>query len=430
MAAVARNIRGLLHYSVIEPVREEPRLLLLALSVTFITLGQGIVVPILPLLVRSFGMTAAMVGIAVSAFGLARVFANIPAGFLTRQQGFRFVMILGAFFAGTGNLLIGLIPSYGPLIAFRLIAGLGSAMFITAAVAFVAEVSTPANRGRFMTIYQTGFLLGTSMGPSVGGITAAIFGLSGPFFLVAGLSVVAAYWTLTKIPGHLGKFSGDEKVPRAQAENRSQSQSSSILSLFFTPAFIAVNLIALGIFFTRGGALFNLWPLMMKEHFLLDPGRLGLIMTVPSAVNLMCTPFAGGLADRWGRRVMLIPSTFLFAAAALVSSVSPNLWIFAIAMICYGVGQAIESPSANAYVSDLAPRDQRAVALAIHRTFGDIGLVAGSPLLGLIADGSGIPWALVVNAGIVAIPGLVFLVVGKETARRQPQPQAASAVRR
>ena len=84
-------------------------------------------------------------------------------------------------------------------------------------------------------------------------------------------------------------------------------------------------------------------------------------------------------------------------------------------MAIYGIAQSMAGPSANSYVADIAPTHQQAMALATNRTFGDVGLVLGSPLLGIIADFSGIPWGLVVNSGIILIPGLIFAMFAKST---------------
>lgn len=385
----------------------------------FITMGQGIVVPILPLLVKSFGMSAAMVGVAVSVFAVARVFANIPAGVLTRFRGARDVLVLGALFSAFGNLMVALTSGFGPLIVFRFIAGLGSALFITAAIAFVAAISTPANRGRLMTIYHASFLLGITLGPSTGGIVADLFGLHAPFFLVAGVSLLAAVWVTAKVPSTVARVSEPAADPPGlPVVQRGRETPANTGSVFRSPGFIAMGLIAMAVFFTRGGALFNLWPLLGKERFLLGPGTLGLLFTVPSATNLICQPFVGALADRLGRKTLILPTVVLFMASLLLSAVSPNVWVFAFAMALYGVGQAVEAPTGNSYVADLAPRRQLAVALGAYRTFGDVGLVVGSPLLGFIADMVGISWGLVVNAMAFLVPGILFAWLAKETAGR------------
>ena len=392
-------------------------MLLLAISTMFMTMGQGIVSPILPLLVKSYGMSAVMVGVVVSSFALARVFANIPAGMLARMRGSRFVLALGALFSLLGNLFVGLIPTYTSLVVFRFVAGLGSALFVTAAVIFVAQVSAPDNRGRLMTIFQTFFLLGLSLGPSIGGITADLFGLASPFFLVAVVSAVAGVWALAKIPAGVVPPRQETTMAHVLEQQATLDNTGKRRSALFTRSYLAVSLIAMATFFTRGGTLFNLWPLLGTERFALSPGSLGLLFTVPSLVNLICQPFVGVMADRLRRKALLVPTMFLVSIALLVSAISPVVAVFALAMVLYGIAQAVESPTANSYVADVAPREQQALALGLFRTYGDVGLVLGSPLLGLVADLAGITWALVANAVIVLIPGLFFAVMATEIVR-------------
>lgn len=412
-----------MRYSLVEPSRQEPGVLLLALSTMFMTMGQGIISPILPLLVQSFGMTAMMVGFAVSAFALARAFANIPAGVLTKRFGARFVLVLGAVFSVVGNLMVALLPNYTALVVFRFVAGLGSAFFITGAVIFVAAVSVPANRGRLMAIFQAAFLMGLTLGPSVGGITADLFGLASPFFLVAVVSALSGLWAVAKIPAGVAQIAGEASGLGGQRQPGGAEGTMGGFSVFRHLGYQAVNIITAGTFFTRSGALFNLWPLLGKDRFGLGPGPLGLLFTLPSAVNLVFQPFVGALADRLGRKLLLVPTMFLVAASLLLSAVSPVLGLFALAMVLYGIAQSVEGPTANAYIADVAPRNQLAMAMGVNRTIGDVGLVIGSPLLGLIADVAGIPWGLVANAGVMLVVAVLFAFLAQETVGLRAAPQ-------
>ena len=407
MNVIPAQIGHIFSYGFAEPIRQEPRVLLVAFSTMFITMGQGVVVPVIPLLIQSLGKTAAMVGIAVSAFALARVFANIPAGFLTSWSGARNVLVAGAVITMVGNLMAGVTESYEALVAFRFVAGAGSALYITAAVSFVADVSTPENRGRLMTIYQTFFLVGITLGPAAGGLTAHLFGLRAPFYFVAALAGVAGVWTLARIPAGIGQSTARRgRVPTGRRTTPDVQAKSPLRSLLF----VSVCLIAMATFFTRGGTLFTLWPLLGEERFSMDAGMLGLVLTIPAVANLMFQPFAGVLSDRLGRRAMVLPVVVVFAGSLLVSAASPVVAVFGLAMVMYGLAQAIESPTVNAYVADIAAGDQRPVALATMRTFGDVGLVIGAPLLGLIADVAGLSWGLAANAIIVLACGAPFLL--------------------
>ncbi|MFH1141703.1 MAG: MFS transporter [Chloroflexota bacterium] len=240
-----RPLFQMLNYSLVEPSRQEPRVLPLAMATMFMTMGMGIVGPILPLLVQSYGLTAVMVGFAVSSFALARVFANIPAGVLTRVRGARFVLVLGALLSVVGNLMVGLIPNYTALVVFRFVAGAGSALFIAASVIFVAEVSTPQNRGRLMTIYQAAFLIGLSLGPSVGGITAARFGYAAPFYLVALASVASGVWALAKVPANVARAPERTASPVNPQQQRATTGAAPASSVFRNVGYHGVDLLTL-----------------------------------------------------------------------------------------------------------------------------------------------------------------------------------------
>ena len=113
-----------------------------------------------------------------------------------------------------------------------------------------------------------------------------------------------------------------------------------------------------------------------------------------------------------------IEETIDFPVSLTVSAISRSPWMFLVGLACYGIGQSIEAPSSNAYTADILLQEYRAVGLGIFRTFGDIGQVIGGPLLGFVADQTKISWALLINAGIIMIPGLIFLCTAKETLHR------------
>ena len=89
-----------------------------------------------------------------------------------------------------------------------------------------------------------------------------------------------------------------------------------------------ISLVTLSVFLTRGSALMSLYPLLGKERFDLSPVQLGLLFTVPAAANLLCLTFAGALADRVGRKALIVPTAFFFAASLVLAAVSPVLGVF------------------------------------------------------------------------------------------------------
>ncbi|MBC7325698.1 MAG: MFS transporter, partial [Moorella sp. (in: Bacteria)] len=115
-----------------------------------VMLGQGMVTPILPLYGRSFGVSAAVVGLLITSFGLAQVLTDLPAGYLSERYGAAKLLLVGPAITAVASLMAGLASSFWLLVFWRFWQGVGSAVFTTAAMARVAEFSPPGSTSRNM----------------------------------------------------------------------------------------------------------------------------------------------------------------------------------------------------------------------------------------------------------------------------------------
>lgn len=183
-------------------------LLVLAVQVFIIMLGLGLAAPILPLYAQSFGVGAAAVGSLVTVFGLSRILINIPAGHWAERFGRRRLLILGPLATSVGSFGFALSSSFGALIGWRILQGFGSAVLTTAAMVVLADLSTPANRGRVMSLYQGSLLLGAGAGPALGGYIADLLGLRAPFLIFGSLTLLAALWAYLRLPETRGWIGG------------------------------------------------------------------------------------------------------------------------------------------------------------------------------------------------------------------------------
>ena len=97
-----------------------------------------------------------------------------------------------------GNLLCAYAPSFAVFLAARFVAGAGAALVLNGAQIVLADITTPARRGRTMAIYQGVFLFAAGIGPLPGGLLADWFGLGAPFLTYAatGAVVSALAWFL------------------------------------------------------------------------------------------------------------------------------------------------------------------------------------------------------------------------------------------
>jgi MFS family permease len=113
-------------------------------------IAVGVVLPVMPLLVQSMGLSAAEYGTVVSAFGLAKLVSNVPSAMMVTRLGRRATMSIGLAVVGFGMLGVGCANNLAMLLGARLISGVGVSALLSGATMAVADISTPLNRARMM----------------------------------------------------------------------------------------------------------------------------------------------------------------------------------------------------------------------------------------------------------------------------------------
>lgn len=165
----------------------------LSLVTLLVLLGLSMVSPILPSYAESFQVSYTLVGFVVSSFAITRMVLDVPAGLLSRRFDKKKIMISGLVILSTSSIVAGLAPNYITLVIARMIEGVGSALYVTTATVFLAQISGEEKRGQWMSLYMGMLLLGAVFGPTFGGIIADTYDIHAPFFayaIITGLAVI------------------------------------------------------------------------------------------------------------------------------------------------------------------------------------------------------------------------------------------------
>lgn len=165
----------------------------------------GLVIPVVPSLVRHFSADDAhaawWMGMMVASFSIMQfVFAPV-LGALSDRFGRRPVILASVAGAGIDQLFMAFAPGLGWLLAARLVAGLTAAN-ITAANAYIADISTAENRAKNFGMVGAAFGLGFIAGPALGGLLGEIH-LRLPFMVAAGLAGLNFLYGLFVLPESL-----------------------------------------------------------------------------------------------------------------------------------------------------------------------------------------------------------------------------------
>jgi multidrug resistance protein len=376
-------------------------------------LGFGSIVPAVPLYARSFGVPLAAIGLTIAVYGLARFLVSLPVGQISDRFGRRHALAIGAAITVIGNVICAMSSSYPPFLAGRFVAGLGAGFVITGCQIVLADISTPERRGRIMATYSGVFSFAVGLGPLPGGFLADQFGLAAPFWayaLAGGMAGLLAWFCVPETKGIRGGV-----AVRVSAPSLPFQQQIRILTA--QRGFLLISLLSFASFFARTGALFSLIPVLAKERLDLSTDQIGFGLALISVIAVAFSYPAGVLADRFGRKVVIVPATLCSGISFVFFLLAPNYGWFLVACSVWALESGVGGAAPAAYAADMAPAGMNAAAMSSYRMLSEIGYVAGPLLLGLAADMFGTDSALWLVAAFVVVVSLLFGWLAPETHR-------------
>jgi MFS family permease len=379
-----------------------PLLTLLTLVLT----GTGMVSPVLSLYARAFGVSGALVGMMVTLYGVGRLLANLPAGVLSERYGRKLFLVLGPAIIGVGAVGAAITPDFTAVLFWRFVQGVGSGIYMTVSATVLVRLASAEERGRALAIYQGALLLGTGIGPAIGGFLANHWGLAAPFwaFGVVGFAgALFAFFGFSEPPAEPEGETGasGEKKPRPSARQ-----------LLFQLPFLSLCIITFGTFFTRTGSQWIVIPLIGQDSLGLSVDAIGVALSVVAVANFAMLAIVGPAIDRFGAGRILVHSTVLTGVALVLIAFAHTQLMFWVAIALLGVAAGFSGPSVSAAVATLVPRSMYGPAIGTQRAVGDIGYVIAPILVGFMYDlpGFGSVGALVFNAAIMVAASLLFRV--------------------
>jgi len=375
----------------------------LSLVTFLVLLGLSMVAPILPTYAESFQVSYTLVGFVVSSFAVTRMVLDMPAGLLSRRFDKKKIMISGLVLISTSSILAGFAPNYGTLVIARMIEGAGSALYVTTATVFLAQISGEEKRGQWMSLYMGMLLLGAIFGPTFGGVLADTYDIRAPFFAYAIITGLGVFPTIT-----LPKLANSGNASSSLKRGEILRDMREVLS---TPSFLLVTFAVFTTFFLRTGVRTTLVPLFAANNLGLDSGAIGLVLTIGGITTAITITPMGSVSDRIGRKIPLALCLVLTAAITLVIPFSTDLLTLSISLGIYGAVIGFSGPSA-AYVTDLSPPDKLEISMGLYRMISDFGFVVGPLLLGFIADLTATPVGGEPHSGLIGMfPFLIASII-------------------
>ena len=393
--------------------RHDRILVWMCLLIAVNQLGFGSMVPTLALYARSFGVGQSAIGAAIAIYGLARFLIAVPVGRLADGLGRRATLALGGLVTAAGNLLCAFAPTYATFLASRFVAGAGAALVLTTGQIVLADISTPARRGRAMAIYQGVFLFAVGVGPLPGGLLAQHWGLRAPFLAYAVGGALAGALAWLRIP----ETKNLRTPPRFGSDPPLPPFALQIRVLAGQTGFVLVSLVSFMNAVARTGALFNVIPVLGQDRLSLTTDRIGFGLALASLVGLAFAYPAGVLVDRYGRKAVIVPATLVAGVSLIVFLLAPSYSWFLAACAIWSVAAGVSGAAPAAYAADVAPAGMNAAAMSAYRMLSDLGYVVGPIALGLVTDLAGADAALAGTAALLVAVAVLFARLAPETYR-------------
>ncbi len=374
----------------------------------FIFLGMGIVSPILAIYAETFNVTYALVSLAISMYAIGRFIADIPVGVLADRFGRKPLMIWGTIIIALSSFLNATAVEFWQFLIYRLLEGVGAAMWITSRQALLADILRPEERGRILSYFSSFILIGSAAGPTVGGIVASAWNIRAPFYIYTAVSVISLVLTFIFIKEtniiHTVHNTGGSGLSLAAARR-----------IIGKKNFIMASLATFTMFFLTAGIRDMIVPLYAANVVHLDEAAIGYILSFVTVINLLLTIPIGYMIDSQGRKSVILKSLFVTCGACLVFSFTNSFWTMALAAIVLGIGTSGAQQAPQAMATDVTIDDPHGLSMGIYRIFGDIGFIVGPTLLGFLADRFGLTMPFYFMTALLFINAVLVLKVATET---------------
>ena len=401
------------------------RLVLVGLGISVVPLDTSVNIAF-PDITGSFGLPIAMIQWVVICYVLTHAGLMLAFGRVGDMWSHGTVFRAGLLWSVLAFLLCAAAPSFGWLLFFRFLQGIGAGLIISCAPALVTSLYPEARRSHALGIFTLMFAVGSAMGPLIGGMLVARWGWPGVFWfrapialtsllLLRGLppgsgagsdrrfDIVGAVLLAFGLAGLLfainalarlgdGDYLSLVLVPAAGAslgafvwwESR-VAQPIVRIELFRRASFAIVNLAsALMYLVTFSVLLFA--PYFLVRYTALPLPFAGAVLATGFVAMAVASPLAGAVVGRFGgERVAPLGAISTGIGLFLIGSWQPDTppLVMVLALSLHGVGIGFFQVAYMEIVIAASPLAHRGVAGSLSMLTRTIGTVTGAALLTL-----------------------------------------------
>lgn len=345
--------------------------------IVFIDLiGFGMIIPILPYyaLHEPFLATPFEIGLVTSVYSWMQFFFSPLLGSLSDRYGRRPILIVSLLGSAVGYVIIGMAATLTLVFVGRIVSGITGAN-ISAAQAYIADVTTRENRAKGMALFGAAFGLGFVLGPAIAGVMSK-FSIQLPFYFAAGLSLTSAAAAFFLLPESLAQGA------RSSAEGRGFAAMAALLG---ERSFAFVNLIYF-LLVTSFSIMTYAFVLYTSFSFGYNAEQNGYLFFFVGIIAVLGQGVLFGPLVKAFRetRLAVIGCVFMAASLFLIPLVGPaSGGLAALLGVCVllSFGNAMASPSLTGLASKVSHEDRQGSSLGVMQSGASLARAIG-PIIG------------------------------------------------
>ena len=346
-------------------------------------IGFGMVIPLVAIYGRHYGASGWQLALLGAIFSLMQFLFAPFWGNLSDRFGRRPILLISLAGSTVSYFIFGLAPSFAWLFASRAFAG-GFAANISAAQAYIADVTTPQDRAKGMGIIGAAFGIGFTLGPPLGGIASHSLGLAAPGLIagtLCGLNFILAFFRLPE--------SLSEEIRRTITKRRSFCPvAPQVMKMAFAHPVLWLLLLTYALWSFAFSNVEQTIALLLQAKLSLTTEEAGLKTGLLLMwAGILSATIQGGLirklVPKFGERKLLLTGLAMNAAGFALFPFGPSYASFYVLIVLISGGSALLTPSLSAMISKSADPSEQGAVMGLSQGLASLARALG-PFCGLL----------------------------------------------
>ncbi len=352
----------------------DKRLYVIFLIIFTEVLGFSMVLPLLPFLGLSLGLTPSQIGLIISVFSICQLFASPITGKLSDHFGRKPLFILSQISTFVGFIFLGFATTAILLIVARLIDGLlGSNM--TVSQAYISDITKPKHRTRVYGYSSGVFGAGLIFGPFIGGILTRI-DYSFPMFFAASVTMISIFLVILFLPETIPKktdklsLSFNDVIPADDARHFAKNpkiRNSLLMFLIYNMAFF--------LFISNVGLLAEAQFNVAAEQVSFFMVWIGIIRVIIQTVII------ARILQALGENRVLVTGIFSMTIAMITLAFSAQYLIVFVPLIFVAYGSGVSRPILTSKLTNAVTQNKTATILGVNNSLNSVAQII-TPIVG------------------------------------------------